>query len=309
MAIVEQQKVYIHKSFSRWLKERWYRSVIMHVYTISPFVKFSDSLIGNVTQYGDSYIQRNLLTHKKAPEQFLLDIMDGKYPEVHNYTRLSAMSAKAPRSVIKRGLLDKENHSFAMHIAFNRSDVREIFSELRNEKPKKYTKMLSDLHLNLEVANIEPLSFLEIEDIPLVFKKGKKEKVSFNGEYYYDSPLSYSFNIIAECFVSPEKTVKDLSTELLAAFAASETLHSALKFNSIQELITREDAEMYGLPLNWALKAYGLDASIEELEERYNNWACSDEYMSKKDLEKSINLHKLEERKQKKLKRVKASIL
>lgn len=309
MAIAEQQKVSTRKPFSTWLKERWYRSTIMYAYTDSFFVKFSDSLIKNVTQYGDSSTQRNLLTHKKAPEQFLLDVMDGKYPKIDSYTRFSAMNLKAPRSVIKRGLLDKENHSFAKYFAFHRNDTREIFSEFRNENPKKYAKMLSDLHLSLEVAGIEPLSFLEIEDIPLVFKKGKKDEVSFNGEYYYGSPLSYSFNIVIECFVNPNKTIKNLSTELLAAFAASETLHSALKFKSIEELVLREDAEMYGLPLDWALKAYDLYASIEELEERYNKWAYSEGYMSKKEIEESIKVYELEDRKKKKLKKVKVSIL
>lgn len=308
MAIVEQQKN-TRKPFFLWLKERWYRSAIMFIYTDSPFVKFSDSLIEKVTQYGDSYTQRNLLKHENAPEQFLLDIMDGKYPKVHNYTRLSAMNFKSPRSVIKKGILDKNNHSYARYIAFHRKDIREIFSELRNENIKKYTKMLSELHLSLEIAGIEPLSFLEIEDIPLVFKKKKGEKPTFNGEYYYDSPLSYRFNIISECFVNSEKTVKDLSTELLAAFASSEVLHSALKFTCIRELVTREDGEMYGLPLDWALKAYDLNAPIDELEKNYSDWTSSDKYMSKKDLEESIKLHKLEERKQKKLKQVKASIL
>lgn len=308
MTIVKQQKN-TRKPFSLWLKERWYRSAIMFIYTDSPFVKFSDSLIEKVTQYGDSYTQRNLLKHENAPERFLLDIMDGKYPEVHNYTRLSAMNFKSPRSVIKKGILDKDNHSYARYIAFHRKDIREIFSELRNENIKKYTKMLSELHLSLEVAGIEPLSFLEIEDIPLVFKKKKGEEPAFNGEYPYDSPLGYRFNIISECFVNSEKSVKDLSTELLTAFASSEVLHSALRFICIRELITREDGEMYGLPFDWTLKAHGLTSSVEELEERYNEWASSDAYMSKKDLEESIKLHKLEEKKQKKLKRVKASIL
>ena len=309
MAIVEQHNTSTRKPFSLWLKEFWYRSVFMDAYTASPFLKFSDSLIENIIHYGNSYTQRNLLTHKKAPESFLLNAVDKKYPEIGNFTLLSAISVKAPRSVIKRALLDKENNSFARYIASNRKDMREILSEFRNEQPEEYEALLSELHLSLEISGIEPLSFLEIEDIPLVFKKKTGEEPTFTGEYSYDSVLGYRFNIIAECFVNSEKTVKDLSTELLANFASSETLHSALKFKCIQELATREDAEMYGLPIDWMLKAYHLDDSIKDLEERYNDWLTSDKYMSKKDLEESIKQHKLEDRKNKKLKRLKTSIL